>query len=233
VRNAINNNPMVQIGLIAGLGLLVAVMLMTRMGGGSSASEEPVSDTATPEATATPAPASADPAVAPSPESVVPGATAGAEFEATKGLPAELVDSYRAGEIPVLFVLDDKDHDDRALIRQAVSANYPSGTAIFFAETGNGSKYKLGDDIEFLVPAANQNQFKSLPISKYSRVAEGVSLERTPAIIVLHPLDKPLGKGQSAPMPQASVSYGFRGKESITTAIKDALYDGKSKSYAP
>ena len=34
-------------------------------------------------------------------------------------------------------------------------------------------------------------------------------------------------------MPPASVSYGYRGKESVIQAVNDALYKGDSKSYAP
>jgi hypothetical protein len=32
----------------------------------------------------------------------------------------------------------------------------------------------------------------------------------------------------SGGVPQASVSYGFRGPDSVEQAVRDALYDGKS-----
>ena len=34
-------------------------------------------------------------------------------------------------------------------------------------------------------------------------------------------------------MPPASVSYGYRGKESVIQAVNDALYDGKQQDLRP
>ncbi len=239
MRKAINDNPVVQIGLLGVLGVLVAVVFMGNMGGGGAEPEATTDAAATPTETAAPSTAStaAPPATAPStaaPDAAATAVPAGSTpFEASKGLPADFVESYEAGETPVLLVLDEKGWEDKALVRELVVAKYPEGTAIFFAETGDGSKYTLEEEKKFLIPAANQDKFESLPIAKYSRIAEGVSLDRTPAIIVLHPLKTPLEKGETAPMPEASVSYGYRGKESITQAVNDALYKGDSKTYAP
>jgi hypothetical protein len=59
-------------------------------------------------------------------------------------------------------------------------------------------------------------------IARYSRIARGVDVSRVPALVVVRPRDL------SGGVPQASVSYGFRGPDSVEQAVRDALYDGKS-----
>jgi hypothetical protein len=59
-------------------------------------------------------------------------------------------------------------------------------------------------------------------IARYSRIARGVDVSRVPALVVVRP--RKLSDG----MPQASVSYGFRGPDSVEHAVRDALYAGKS-----
>ena len=58
-------------------------------------------------------------------------------------------------------------------------------------------------------------------VADYSRITEGVDLDRTPALVVLRP--KALTEGS---MPSAVVSYGFRGEASVQQALEDALYKG-------
>jgi hypothetical protein len=57
-------------------------------------------------------------------------------------------------------------------------------------------------------------------ISRYSRIAEGVNVDRVPALIVI----KPRSKAQGVPV--ATVSYGFRGADSVAQAIQNAMYKG-------
>jgi hypothetical protein len=59
-------------------------------------------------------------------------------------------------------------------------------------------------------------------IGRYSRIARGVDVSRVPALVVVRP------RNLSSGVPQATVSYGFRGPESVEQAVRDALYDGKS-----
>ncbi|HEX2467867.1 MAG TPA: hypothetical protein VHJ54_06650 [Solirubrobacterales bacterium] len=59
-------------------------------------------------------------------------------------------------------------------------------------------------------------------IARYARIAGGVDVSRVPALVVIRP--RRLSDG----MPEASVSYGFRGPDSVQQAVRDALYDGKS-----
>jgi hypothetical protein len=213
MRNAINNNPIVQIGLLGVLGVLVAVVFLSGMGGGSAEPEE-----ATPtDSTATAAPATAAPAtgtVAPAapatsaPETAAPSAPAGGTpFEASKGLPKDLVDAYDSGDVVVLLVMQKKGIEDQPIMDDVKKLESRGDTSVFVTDAKH--------------------------VSDYSRIAEGVTLDRVPAIIVLHPFKGQLAKGEAPPMPEASVAYGYRGDESVVQAVNDALYKGDSKSYDP
>ena len=57
-------------------------------------------------------------------------------------------------------------------------------------------------------------------IARYARITEGVDVNRVPALIVLRP--RHLAHGT----PTASVSYGFRGPDSVDQAVRNALYKG-------
>ena len=57
-------------------------------------------------------------------------------------------------------------------------------------------------------------------IARYARITEGVDVNRVPALIVVRP--RRLVHGA----PTATVSYGFRGPDSVQQAVRDALYDG-------
>lgn len=76
-----------------------------------------------------------------------------------------------------------------------------------------------GDTTTFVVPVKN--------VADYARITEGVDLSRTPALVIIHP------RKLTDDVPTASVTYGFRGPDSVTTAVEDALYDGKSITYDP
>src|SRR5687767_816188 len=110
MRKAINENPIVQIGLVAVLGVLGVVVFMASSGGAPPAEEEtPVestasTDLATPADPAAAAPADAAPAAptVPAPEAPPGGST---PFEAGKGLPAAVVDAYESGDVAVLLVM--------------------------------------------------------------------------------------------------------------------------------
>lgn len=213
MRAAINNNPIVQIGLLGVLGVIVAVVFMSSMGGDPPVEEEasPESATGAPAATPVPvdgatpgvpvAPAASAPEAAPAPAGVTP-------FEAGKGLPAPVVNAYESGDVIVLLVMQSGGVEDESLKRDVEGLESRGGTSVFVTDAKG--------------------------VSKYSRIAEGVTLDRVPAIIVLHPLEDKASAGKaSLPMPEASVAYGYRGEESVVQAVNDALYDGKSRAYSP
>ena len=65
----------------------------------------------------------------------------------------------------------------------------------------------------FTAPAKN--------VARYSRITQGVGVNRVPALVVVRP------RHVSGGVPQAQVSYGFRDSQSVVQAVKDALYEGR------
>jgi hypothetical protein len=211
MREALNNNPVAQIAVLGVLAVVVAFLLLTRMssntGGESSATPTTSSDAA-----ATPAPAidSAPAATPPTtgsgelPATGTEGATvppagtgSGAEvggFVAGPGLPASVVKAYRADKTVVLLVLKHRGIDDDQMRRNVEGLRGRSDLALFVTYAGR--------------------------IARYSRIAQGVDLNRVPALIALRPRHLTHGT------PTAIVSYGYRGPESVDQAISDALYKG-------
>jgi hypothetical protein len=214
MRNAINNNPIVQIGLLGALGVIVAVVFLSGMGGGPPAEEAASPETTSEVPAGTPVPldaATPEPSIAPAasaPEAVPGGAAGVTPFEAGKGLPAPLVSAYESGDVIVLLVMQNGGVEDESLERDVEGLESRGDTSVFVTDAKG--------------------------VSKYSRIAEGVSLDRVPAIIVLHPLeDKTSGSEASLPMPEASIAYGYRGQQSVVQAVNDALYEGNSGAYSP
>lgn len=217
MRRAINENPIVQMALIGVLGLAAAVFLLKGMGGSASEEAAAPSDStaaapATSDAAAAPtadaaAGAPAAPAVAPATASGAPTAPAGAPadegFVAGPGLPKAVVGAYEQNKTVVLLVTRHGGIDDREL-KLAVAL----------------AALRRSPEIAVFTTAVKHT-------ARYSRITEGVSLDRVPAMIVLSP--KRLG----GPMPKATVSYGYRKLESVEQAIRDAGYKGPKLSYHP
>jgi hypothetical protein len=208
VRKAINENPVVQAALLGGLGILVAFMLLTRMGGGSSGSSAttPTTPTATTSAgSTTPSTASTTPATvtpaSPSTAGTVPPSTPASgtpsgKLVAGPGLPKPVANAYADGKAIVLLVFKHSGIDDAELRNEVERLKGDPSLAVF-------------------VIHATQ-------IGRFSRIAEGVSVDRVPALIVVKP------KSLSHGTPTASVSYGFRSADSVHQAIRDALYKGRT-----
>jgi hypothetical protein len=213
LRESLNKNPMVQIGIIGLLAVGVAFLLMTRVinrdtGGADEPAATETTPATTPADTAAPpaagAPATEAPAVpAPTDSAVPPPATEApaAEFAAGPGLPGKVVDAYENGDTVVLLVSRKDGIDDDAM-RKTVNRFAGEGNVAFFDTLARG-------------------------IADYSRVAQGVDVDRVPALIVLSP------KSVSGDVPSASVSYGFRGPDSVKQAIADAGFEGRDVPYFP
>jgi hypothetical protein len=201
MREKLNNNPVYQAAFIGILALLVGLMLMMRMGGGgaappSSESTESVTTVVggTAPATAPESAVPADPAAATAPATSVP--TGGeAEFEAGPGLPARVVNAYDGGQAVGVLVVNRKGIDDRDLVRSAQAVGSRADVAVFVTDVKD--------------------------VADFSRITQGVDVNRTPALVVLQP--KRLAEG---PMPAATVAYGFRGPASVEQAFEDAFYAG-------
>ena len=209
MRKAINDNPMVQIGVIGLLVVVVGFFLLTQMGKGSSTSSTTsTAASVAPDASATPTDSSATattpPASTPSESapSTTPAAPAGSaaapaaagEFVAGPGLPRPLVQAYNADKVVVLLVVRRGGIDDDAVKASVERMSGLPDAGVFMTNAGH--------------------------VSRYSRIASGVDLDRVPALIVLRPQKLTHGT------PSATVSYGFRGPASVAQAIADALYKG-------
>ena len=203
MRKALNDNPVAQIAVLAVLAVVVVFMLLTRMGGSSASTSSSPATTATPVAGATtPDSTAPDSGTTPAPAAPspdpAPGGGAPANFAPGPGLPAPVVTAYKGGQTVVVLVTKHAGFDDRVL---RTSVKHLRGRA----------------DVAVFTTSAKH-------IADYARVTEGLDVDRAPALVVMRPERlTPAGS-----MPQASVSYGFRGADSVDQAIRDAQYKGRT-----
>jgi hypothetical protein len=216
MRRAINENPVVQAALIGVMVILFAFLLFTRVLKQDSASEPAATTpaTGTEAAAGTTTPATPDTAAPPetaapettAPETVAPeaGPSAAAptgEFVPGKGLPRNVVEAYEDGKVVALLIVRRRGIDDQPVKASVEGLDLKTDVAVFVT----GAK----------------------DIARYSQITQGVSVSRTPALVVIRPRN--LDEGT----PEATVSYGFRGPESVAQAIRDVLYEGKKVPYYP
>ena len=208
MRKALNDNPVVQVVMLGILGIVVAFLFMTRVM--SQEEDNPAADEAAAPAATT---AGAAPAIVPTTDQPAPATDAAAVapaaappvaagFEAGAGLPKNVVDAYESGDVVAMLVLNRKGTEDNRVEAEV-----------------NGLRGR-GDTSVFVVEAKD--------VARYSRIAEGVDLDRVPALVVIEPENRADGG-----LPTATISYGFRGPESVEQAIRDALYKGKQLPYHP
>ena len=209
MRKALNENPVAQIAVLGVLAVVVGFLLLTRMGGksggessatsptvsGAPATSAPADGTTPPASSSDQAPSTPSGGATVPPTGSVSGAPVG-KFVAGPGLPAPVVKAYADDKTVVLLVLRHRGIDDDQLRRNVVRLRGRSDLALFVTNAGR--------------------------IARYSRITQGVSVDRVPALIVLRPRHLTHGT------PTASVSYGVRGPESVDQAIRNALYKGPS-----
>lgn len=208
MRKTINENPVVQVVLVGFLAIVVVFIFMTRVLGGS----EPAPTATTTPTAATAAPGAegiAQPGAAPigsgDPAAIAPRPTAPAAetgFTAGPGLPKDVVRAYESGDAVVLLISKKDGIEDK----------------------------RLREDVEQLRGLENATVFStdSRTVARYSRIAQGVDLDRVPALVVIKPR-RLTGPG----LPEASVTYGFRTPQSVAQAVRDALYKGRELPYHP
>jgi hypothetical protein len=204
MREKLNENPIAQVALLAVLALVVGFLLISRMGGSSTETAAPAPTTdatagTLSDGTVTPAvPATPDTAVAPAPAPAPAPVPAGpSDFKAGPGLPKDVVNAYDANKVVVLLIVNKGSVDDdkvKAIVESL--------------------KGKSSDTTLFLV--------ESKDIADYSRIAQGVDLQQTPALVVLRPKNL-TPKGSE---PTATIAYGYRGPDSVVQMVQDALYKG-------
>jgi hypothetical protein len=214
MRDAINNNPKVQLGIIGALVLLIAlVVLPAMMGKKSSSTGGTTTNTVSAQATTPngsvdltvqttqPAPGAASaagatgvapPAASVSPEALIPG----------PGLPRPLIDAWKHGQAVVLLIVRNHGIDDRLV---------------------SHSVHGLSGDSQLSVFVVHANQ-----VARYSRITQGVGVSQAPALVVVRP------RKVSGSVPEAQVAYGFRDSQTVVQFVHDALYSGKDNlPYSP
>ena len=209
MREKLNANPVAQVALLGLLVLVVGFLLLTRMGGSEEETPAPAPAApteATPDATGT-APVTPDPtATAPAtPEvpvtpdgSVAPAPGGASAFEAGPGLPEDVVNAWDTNKVVVLLIVNNGSVDDDKIEAIASDLGKRPDTSLFTVEAKD--------------------------IADYSRIAQGVDLQQTPALVVLRPKNLTPNGAQ----PTATIEYGFRGPDSVNQTVEDALYKGRS-----
>lgn len=115
--------------------------------------------------------------------------------------PRAVVSAYDSGSTVALLFVRDGGIDDR-LVKGAVR-----------------QLDAIGGVATFVVPSSR--------LARYVTIAQGVDLNRVPALVVIRP--KSLNEGVDA----ASVLYGFQSPQSIEQAVIDARYHGGTLAYHP
>ena len=200
MRQKLNENPLAQVALI-GILLAAAFFLLTSMGqGGESASEpEAAAEPAATASTATTLSTAAPTTEVPTTQ--VPTTEAAPSTLAAPPPPRPVIAAWNSGKTVVILFVRNGGIDDDMMRAATKRLSAVPGVTVF------------------VVPAQR--------IARYASIAEGVGVNRVPALVVLRP--KALGNGT----PTASVSYGFQSAQSIVQAVVDANYKGRTLTYHP
>jgi hypothetical protein len=219
VRKAINENPQVQIAVIAAMGVAFAFIMFTMVLKKDPAPSSTEDASVTPAATAPAASAGApvaDPAAAGATDPATPSTPASPDvtpppgaaavppegkLDPSAGLPKPVVAAYEDGRAVAILIVDPKSSSDRQLESYEGRLESVDGVTVFVSGVKD--------------------------LSRYSRIVSGVGLSRTPALVVVKP------KSSSDGEPLATVSYGFRSPSSAVQALEDALYKGDPATYYP
>jgi hypothetical protein len=206
MRDALNNNPMVQIAVIGVLILVVGLFFMMNMkkkdsSTSSSSSAAPSSASSSLGGTTTPIGPGAGTvgAAAPAPSvgaapSVSSGSVTPEALIPGPGLPRPVVTAWKGGDAIALLIVRGGGIDDRLVRGSVESLSGDSSVAVFVA--------------------------RAKDVARYSRITQGVGVDRAPALVVVRP------RSESGSVPEAQVSYGFRDSQSVVQAVHDAIYSG-------
>jgi hypothetical protein len=214
MRDKVNSNPLLQVALIGVLLVGAGLFLMSSMGGGEEEAE-PVTE-ATVSVAGTEASGTA---TGSTPGEAVEGAIDAAAEAGLSGAPSAVpslppaaasaapppprpvTEAFEANRTVVLLFVRDGGIDDDLVV-----------------DSVKGLR-ALPEAATFVVPANR--------IARYAAIAQGVAVDRVPALVVVRP--KRLDRG----IPVASVSYGFQSAESVVQAVVDAGYKGRTLDYHP
>lgn len=212
MREALNSNPLAQAAVIGVLLLATGFFVLSTMGGGEEepeggATEATVSVVGT-EASGT--------ATGATPGEAVEGAVEAAEAAAVPTSVPPLPPSAVASAPPLPRAVTDAFEAGRTLVLLFVREGGIDDRMVAGAVEGLDS---VPDVASFVVPAKQ--------IARYAAIAQGVAVERVPALVVVSPkrLDKDV--------PTASVHYGYQSPESVRQSVIDAGYKGRTLPYHP
>jgi hypothetical protein len=198
MREKLNSNPLAQLALVGVLLLAAGFFVMSTMGKGGE--EESSSAPTEAEATVTVAGGESSPATASASGGAAPGLPADASADAPPP-PKPVLAAYHSNKTLVLLFVRNGGIDDRMVERAVKRLDSKPNVATF------------------IVPAQQ--------IARYASIAEGVVVDRVPALVVVRP------KNLKGGIPVASISYGFASPESVVQAVVDAEYEGRTLEYHP
>ena len=210
MREKLNENPMMQIAIVGVLVVVVGFLMLSGMKRDEPAPESSATESSLgmpagggdASAQAPPSSASPPPSGAPS---GLPGVTGTVTPEALvpgPGLPAPVIGAWKGGDSVVLLIVREQGIDDRMVRESARALSGDPGIAFFTV--------------------------RAEKISRYSRITQGVGVNRVPALVVVRP------RNATGSVPEATVSYGFRNSQSVVQAVHDALYQGRDDlPYSP
>lgn len=210
MREALNENPIAQVGIVLVLAAVAAFMLLKPGGGGGEEEESASGPTVATVNGVTATGDSAGEAVESAVEGAIASGAVGAAGGETGAMPTsvpapppprQFSAAYDANKTVVLLVVHDGGIDDRL--------------------TASAATVLVAEPQVKLIPVP----MKQLP--RYASVTVGLDLNRVPALVVMKP------KRLSGGVPQATVDYGFQTPESILLAVNDAEYQGPEVTYHP
>lgn len=159
MREKINNNPTVQVALVAVLAVAAIFLFLTRMGG----SEEETPPPAAAGAAAAPAPATATAPAAPAAVTTTTSPVAGAPNVPIPRLPAKVDKALDSGGTVVLLVVRGGGLGDRLVAATVHGLQALSNVSVFVTQAEH--------------------------IARYSAITMGVDVDRVPALVVVKPRD--------------------------------------------
>lgn len=208
MRKALNENPMVQAAVLGVCAIAFAVILFTSVlkkdeepapaaTTTAATTSDPAPSTEAPGTTSAPPPAAGAAAELPDPAAGVPeaGGSPADGLLPSKGLPEDLLVAFAKNKTIALLVVDPKGIADAHVKRLTAALRARDDVEVFVADVAD--------------------------VARYARITQGVSVSRTPALVVIRP------RKLTGSVPVATVAYGFRGPGSIDQAVDDAVYKGK------
>jgi hypothetical protein len=212
MREQLNSNPLVQLAVVGVLLVGAALFFMSSSGGGeeeSAGTTEATVGVVGTEASGT--------ATGATPGEAVEGAVDEATEAAGSSLSAlSAVDQTAAVAPPLPAPVLDAWKSNQTLV---LLFTRDGGIDDRLVKDATTSLEGFSEAEVFVVPAAK--------ISRYAAITEGVGVDRVPALVVVGP------KNLKKTVPTASVSYGFQSPQSVTQAVIDAGYEGKTLDYHP